>query len=196
MPAQIKKLLEQADGPKADARPEKVQAPLKDDDVLAPERRSLPIPSYILSVDPVSRSLEIDQRLKQAARILGDIRDLIADKSFQFSHVIRAAPRKGVKTRARSFITKLNQRIAYQCRIYSRCRLALVKLEAGEVVLTKYQILKIEDVSSSSALIDPNRPGSTKIALSWIWQTGLNSKESSSSALRECAYRLLHEIIR
>ena len=64
--------------------------------VVQPERRPLPIPSNYLSAGNIYRTVELDLRIQQAARSLHILRDLIADKSFQFSHVIRVAPRKGV----------------------------------------------------------------------------------------------------
>ena len=153
---------------------------------LPPERRRLKIPSNCPSTVNINRDIEINQRVAQASRTLGILRDLIAEKSFQFSHVIRVASRKMVRTRARAYITKLNLRISYQCRVYTRCRSALVALNVGKDILEKYQILKVKDLASSTALVNPNMPGSTRLQLSWIWQTELNNGEISSAALREC----------
>lgn len=196
VPAEIKSLLamesignnEEADINSGDANAVGEGISQFDNVVVVPERRVLSIPSNWISADDTIRDIELAQRVQQAARALGELRDLIADKSFQFSHVIRVAPGKGVKTRARSYIAKLNLRISYHCRVYSRCRAALQSLGADVEILNKYQTLKIEDLRSSTALINPNQPGSTKVQLSWIWQTGLNGGETTSGALRECEF--------
>ena len=64
--------------------------------VIQPEWRPLPIPSNYSSAGNIYRTVELDLCIQQAARSLHILRDLIADKSFQLSHVIRVAPRKGV----------------------------------------------------------------------------------------------------
>ena len=50
------------------------------------------------NVGLVHAQLEIQHRISHAEHHLGRIRGLIAEKSFQFSHVIRVAPHKSVNT--------------------------------------------------------------------------------------------------
>ena len=74
-----------------------------------PERRPLHLPSSHSS--PANHPLcqtELTLRLKQVTRYLADLRDAIAQKSFQYSHVMRSAPSKGVQTRSRTTIKKLS----------------------------------------------------------------------------------------
>jgi hypothetical protein len=117
------------------------------------------------------RNLEIAHRISMAEEQLNHIRNLIAEKSFQFSHVIRVSPRKGVTTRARAAVRKLNNIIAEHCRFYSRCRAALLVLEADPLILSRYMVLNPDDIVGSTVILNPNQPGSTSIKLSWIWQT-------------------------
>jgi hypothetical protein len=117
------------------------------------------------------RNLEISHRMSMAEEQLNHIRYLIAEKSFQFSHVIRVSPRKGVTTRARAAVRKLNNIIAEHCRFYSRCRAALLILLADAPILSRYRVLNPEDIVGSTVVLNPNQPGSTSIKLSWIWQT-------------------------
>lgn len=161
-----------------------------DDNVfdINPELKVLPLPSnYPGSIEDY-RMTEIDLRIKQASRALQVLRDLIAEKSFQYSHVIRVASRKDVGTRARASIKKLNHRIAYQCRVYGHCRQALIRLSASVPVLKKFRIIEKEDIRCSNAILNPNEPGSSRIRLSWIWQTSLSGLEgqSNTEAQREC----------
>ena len=155
-------------------------------DVLPPESRRLSIPSRWQSTDNIYRAVELKLRILQADKTLQALRDTIADKSFQYSHVIRVAPRKAVRTRARAAITKLNFLIAYYSRVYGQCQAAMARLGADDPTLEKYQILLKDDVKSSTALLNPNEPGSTRVQLSWIWQTVTENHESRPDLLREC----------
>jgi hypothetical protein len=62
----------------------------------------------------------------------------------------------------------------------------MVQLHAEAQVLSRFKILSKKDVKSSSALVDPNMPGSSTMKLSWIWQTVLSTEEKSSETLLEC----------
>jgi hypothetical protein len=150
------------------------------------ENQHLSIPSNWVSSDNPHRAVELSLRIIQADRTIQALRDGIADKSFQYSHVIRVAPRKSVRTRARATIAKLNNGIAYQSRVYGRCRAAMVRLGADSLTLEKYQILLKEHVKSSSALLNPNQPGSSRLQISWIWQSNVPGGESSPDRMREC----------
>jgi hypothetical protein len=115
--------------------------------------------------------LEISHRISRAEDHLDRIRDLIAEKSFQYSHVIRVSPRKGVNTQSRAAVKKLNLLISVQCRLYTQCRSRLVTLGADPIILNRLRPLSPEDIKASTAIVNPNEPGSTRLKLSWIWQT-------------------------
>lgn len=119
----------------------------------------------------IYRDLELTKRISMADNELNQIRTLIAEKSFQFSHVIRASPRKGVTTRSRAAVKKLNNEIAEHCRMYARCRSCLQILQADNHILSRLKLLNPEDVGASTAMLNPNAPGSTRINLSWIWRS-------------------------
>jgi hypothetical protein len=157
------------------------------------ENRPLPLPSYQHFQDQ-NAAVEVHLRQKQAECILQQIRTTIADKSFQYSHVIHVAPRKSVTTRARGTITKLNTKITTYCRAYTRCHSALVRLNAGAGVLGRFRPLTRLDVKASSALINPNVPGASSLQLSWIWQTNSATPSALSRMLRECMSKLRHSM--
>ena len=151
-----------------------------------PEERLIVLPSNSEQCDAIHTQMELKLRIEQADKCLQALRDAIADKSFQYSHVIRAAPRKSVNTRARATIAKVDHQITYYARVYARCRQAMERLDADDVTLRKYQILSKEHVRSSTALLDPNKPGSTRVQLSWIWKTAQGDPHQTPDALREC----------
>jgi hypothetical protein len=134
------------------------------------ERKIIVLPSNGNVKTEVSH-LEIKFRIRQANTELIQLRDLIADISFQFSHVIRGQIRKNVRTRSQKRIKSIHNQVTLHARIYARCRNHLVALNCGESILRQYRILTKEDLKSSTAILDPNKPGSTSLKLSWIWHS-------------------------
>jgi hypothetical protein len=133
------------------------------------ENQIMPLPSNG-NVGPELAQLEISHRFEHANHHLNRIRDLIAEKSFQFSHVIRVAPRKAVNTRSRAEVKKINLQISIHCRLYTQSRARLIQLGADPAAMNRLQILTVEDIKASTAIVNPNEPGSTQLRLSWIWQ--------------------------
>ena len=117
------------------------------------------------------QDLELTHQILNANNHLNRLQDLIAEKSFQYSHVICVAPRKVVTTRSRAMIKKLNHLIAQHYRMYSRCWSCLVSLGAEHSILSQLKVLNPKDVKASTVILNPNKPGSTRIKLPWIWQT-------------------------
>lgn len=172
------------------------------------DKRLRPIEHQIIAlpsngnVDYTHCSLELRHRITRADHHLNRIRELIAEKSFQYSHVIRSSPRKSVTTRSRAAIKKLNLEMAVQCRLYSRCRARMVGLGADPVTQTRLRALSPDDVKASTAIINPNEPGSTGLRLSWIWQTasghrfgladgaGAGTGADHSANTRECKFQI------
>ncbi|KAF8965105.1 hypothetical protein BDZ97DRAFT_1659385, partial [Flammula alnicola] len=146
------------------------------DDDIPVERQTLCLPSNG-NVGPMYDEIELALRKTQAKAHLNQLRELIAEKSFQYSDVIRAAPRKGVRTRGRAAVKDLNMRISFHCQVYSRCRARLVLLHADEATLQKFRLLKKEDIKASTAVLRPNTPGSTTLQLSWIWHSRMPTRQ-------------------
>ena len=73
------------------------------------------------NVTPGYGNIELSLRKDQARNHLHQLRELIAEKSFHYSHIIRVAPTKGVKTRARGTVKGMNMKIAFHCKVYSHC---------------------------------------------------------------------------
>ena len=113
--------------------------------------------------------VEINLRKNQASRLLHQLRELIAHKSFQYSHIIRAAPRKGVRTKSRAVVKELVNKITLHARMYNHCRSRLVALGCDAVTSSVFQRLTKGDLNASTAVLQPNEPGSTTLRLSWLW---------------------------
>jgi hypothetical protein len=136
------------------------------------EREIVALPSNS-TLQPVLGQLELHLRQEQANTHLNRLRDLIADKSFQYSHIIRSAPRKSIRNHARTTIKNLNHEIAFHARVYAYCRAQMISLGASEETMHIYRVLTRDDIKASTAVLNPNIPGSTQLKLSWIWHSTL-----------------------
>jgi hypothetical protein len=152
-----------------------------------PESTQLPLPSALLDTSSPLRAIELTLRQQQADLILEEIRQSIAQKSFLYSHVMRVAPRKEVRTRSHAAVRKISGTITAASAAYCKCRVALERLEAPLAVLQKYKILNRKDTVASTAIQNPNIPGSSELRLSWIWQTG-NLGTTPASTMLECMF--------
>lgn len=152
------------------AIPAQAGIPLRSTSPLQIEDEFIPLPSNG-NVSQEYVKLELQYRLSYADYHLNRIRDLIAEKSFQYSHVIRNSPRKAVNTQSRAAVKRLNLDITVQCRLYSQCRSRLASLGADPATINAFRKLTAEDIKASTAIVNPNEPGSTQLKLSWIWQT-------------------------
>ena len=158
-----------------------------------PVKMKLPLPSNI-SVPGTHCGLELLFRKRKAKALLNQIRELIAEKSFKYTDEICKAPRKGVRTRGQTAVIELNRRLSLLCQIYGWNRARMVDLQADEDTLAAYQVLQKDDIKCSTAVLQPNKAGSTKLKLSWIWHSvdrrvmaGLATPETSDPAtLAEC----------
>lgn len=147
------------------------------------------------NVGPEYTELELSHRISHAEHHLNRIRDLIAEKSFQYSHVIRVAPRKAVNTRSRAEVKKINLEISVQCRLYSHCRSRLMKLGASPETVDRFKVLTIEDIKASTAIVNPNEPGSTQLKLSWIWQYAGGHRWGLADANAGAGGNAVHNVI-
>ena len=150
------------------AHPAPALATSDDPSLSTVEYQTLYLPSNS-NVTPSPADVELVLRRYQAQTHIGQLRDLIADKSFQYSHVIRVTPRKSIKTKGRATVKGLNAQIAFHCQVYSHCRARMVRLNADSATLKQFPALKKEDLRASTAILAPNMPGSTTLQLSWIW---------------------------
>ena len=129
------------------------------------EDQLVPLPSNNNVAQGYSQ-LELSHHISHADHHLNQIQDLIAEKSFQYSHVIRVSPHKGVNTNSRGTVKMLNLEISIYCRMYTHCQSCLQALGAEPAILRRFQKLTTEDVKASTAIVNLNVPGSTQIKLS------------------------------
>src|SRR5688572_13924579 len=74
---------------------------------------TIPMPSTLTSPDPAHCAAEFAFRKKQASQLFHLLQEVITEKSFHYSHIMRNAHNKSICTRARSSIMKLNSQITF-----------------------------------------------------------------------------------
>lgn len=153
---------------------------------MLPEDVLIPLPSTVTVCSPELKSHELALRQRQAESLLKALREVIAEKSMQYSHTMRGAGRQIIKTRSRDRIAVLNTKRNDLTYAYGRCREAMILLGADEPVLSKFKVLAREDITSNTTVVNPNVPGSTTLHLSWIWHVGRDD-QSAAAALHESA---------
>ncbi|PPR01280.1 hypothetical protein CVT24_005956 [Panaeolus cyanescens] len=137
-----------------------------------PEKKILCLPSNNNIVQDY-KAEELDVRIVQATSQLNRIRELIVEKSIQYSHIIRVAKTKAITTRSRQKVNDISDKLDIHCTIYNACHQKLGMLGAGAQTLQQFQTLARSDLNASTALLLPNSEHSTQISLSlsWIWRS-------------------------
>ena len=139
------------------------------------ENMPISLPSTVATCSVELKLHELALRQTQADSLLKALREVIAEKSMQYSHTMRGAGRQIIKTRSRDRIATLNTTRNDLTYTYGRCREAMISLGAT---------LSREDITSNTNVVNPNVPGSTTLHLSWIWHVGRDD-ESAPAALHE-----------
>ena len=164
-------------------------------DVARPECSAIALPSALPNNSihrvPLARlmHLEFELRKGHANDALASIRKSIGLEAFQYRKILRPAPDKVHRTRARSSIQTVNRAKVLQARIYSRTRKAITSLGMEPTLVSStYLGLTRKDMEVSSAIGNPNTAGSTRTQLSWIWTThqGIGEIGPTDNHLTEC----------
>lgn len=135
---------------------------------------------------------EIVVRKTQANRQLDRLRELIAEKSFQYSDIMRNAPRKAARTRSRAAVKHITDQITFHAFVYRNCRSRMISMGADIATLQQFCELTRDNLKASTAVLKPNIPGASTLRLSWIWHS-VNKRlihtataDADSATLMEC----------
>ena len=157
-----------------------------------PETFSIALPSALpkessnrlLLIQLMKKELEL--RKGHANDCLATMRSIIGQEAFQYKKILRPAHDKVHRTRARSSIQTVHRTLILQSRLYKRTRNAMLSLNMDLAILdSHYKELTKKDIQVSSAVADPNIPGSSQTKLSWIWTTH-QGVQANDNHLTEC----------
>lgn len=172
-----------------------IDQPEQTRDETQPERFVIALPSTLPIGSahrvPLARLLrqEFELRKGHANDSLASIRRIIGQEAFQYKKILRPAPDKVQRTRARTSIQAVHRGLVLQSRIYMRTRKAIINLGLDPIMVSSlYRMLIKKDIGVTSAIADPNVVGSTRLQLSWIWTThqGIGEIGPTDNHLTEC----------
>lgn len=146
------------------------------------ERQPITLPSNNAAAHQ-HRELEVTARIQHADEQLQRLRDLIADISFQYSHIIRAATHKPMRLRGHAKVRTLTHQLVHYARTYSRCRQCLLALDCSADIMCCYPALSKHDLRASTAILNPNIPGASNVQLSWLWYSGEHRSMAAAAGL-------------
>jgi hypothetical protein len=138
-----------------------------------------------LAMESVTEA-EIQLRIGQANDALQGIRMEIGRKSFLFLNTLRVAKSKTRKTRAWDSIHKVNDSIYYHRKVYNVARKALQALDADPDILSKFKVLKPEDLEASTVISEPNARGQRNKSLAWFWSMDVQADTQDNQLMTEC----------
>lgn len=128
---------------------------------------------------------EISLRQGQANDALHHVRIGLAEKSFTFRTQIRKARSQQKKKIAWGGFHSLEANLRHQVRVYTKARHALVQLGASAEILSKYQVLKPEDLKVSTAVVDPRLPSRKEANLAWFWKVDVQGDTTTDGWMAE-----------
>ena len=92
------------------------------------------------------------------------------------------------KTRAWDNVHSIEDAVKLHAAIYRKCRSAMISLGAGPDLVKTYKELKLEDLTSQTALIDPSLPGQRNKTLPWFWTIDVPEDAKANDWMSECKF--------
>jgi hypothetical protein len=128
---------------------------------------------------------ELELRIGQANDSLEKLRLALGHKAVVYKIGIRSSKSQDTKTRARSDLDQVNKTIDKHSRSYRLAYQAMLKLDASDNVLEKFQPLTSEDLKVSTDLVEENRMGQRSDVLAWIWKQGVGKSDLRDKWMEE-----------
>lgn len=165
-----------------------------------PEQVSLPLPSNLgiqrckgLGAEPLV-ALELSLRVGQANDALHEIRLALADKAVLFRTEVRHSKSQARSTRAWGKVHAADAIVTRHCKMYRTCRTAMVALGADEELLSRYELLRDEDLKVSTAVVMPNSRDHRNASLAWFWTMDIPRDTEMNDWMSECKSRSVRRI--
>jgi hypothetical protein len=127
-------------------------------------------------------------RVGQANDALQGLRLALSRKAVIFREGVRTAKSKTRKLRSWDQILMVDVNVRHHARIYIRARSAMIRLGAALEDLERYQPLKKEHLSVTTARIDPSLRGQRNTSLAWFWTMDIQGDTDSTQGMAECEY--------
>lgn len=162
------------------------------EDLDLPERQPLLLPSN-LGLDVCQEQgymafveQEKTLRVGQANDALQGLRLGLSKKAVIFRKGVRLAKTKTRKLRSWDQISMVDVNVRHHARVYAGARAAMIRLGACEEDLERYQTLRKEHLSVTTAQIDPSLRGQRDTSLAWFWTVDVKRDMDERNGMEEC----------
>ena len=129
---------------------------------------------------------EKELRVAQADECLENLRLALGHKSLLLRTSVWGAKGQKGKTRAWNEVERISETIKKEVALYHRAREALVRLEAEENILQKFQRIASDDLKMSGDVVEENRVGQRNDTLAWFWRLDGAGQISDDNWMQEC----------
>jgi hypothetical protein len=115
---------------------------------------------------------ELELRIAQASNALEKLRLALGHKAVVYKLGVRKSKSQATKTRSRSDLNQADATVQKHSKIYQLAYQAILKLNAPDHVLEKFQPLERKDLQVSTDVTEENRLGQRSDVLAWFWRKG------------------------
>jgi hypothetical protein len=156
------------------------------------EHISLHLPSHLgrnwCSKNGAEDLAKVELRLRegQLNDTLHQIRICLGHKSYLFRNNVRPARTQRLKTRAWSEVHAVETTVQHHARVYMRARQAIQDLGADTFLLGRYKVLRRQDLSIKTTVIDPHVRGQRNESLPWFWAMDIRRDADVGEWVADC----------
>jgi hypothetical protein len=156
-----------------------------------PESILLPLPSHLGIKDHQDQSVaalseeELMIRTSQASDCLQHLRLSLGMKCAVFRRMVSNAKSQKKKTRAWQAVGLATAAVQRHARSYCLAQHALVKLNAHQLILSKFPPLQKQDLTVSRDVVEENRLGQKSDHLSWVWRFNIGKEQDDNTWMDE-----------
>jgi hypothetical protein len=125
-------------------------------------------------------------RIGQANDALQGLRLGLSKKAVIFREGLRMATTKKKKLRSWDQIHMVDVNVRHHAKVYTRARVAMLRLGASDLDLQHYQALQKEHLRVMTARIDPSLRGQRDTSLAWFWTMYVKKDTEQEDSMVEC----------
>jgi len=129
---------------------------------------------------------ELRLREGQLNDSLHHIHIALGHKSYLFRNEVRPARTQKPKTRAWAEVHNVECEVQHHARVYMRARQAIENLGADNFLLDRYKVLRRQDLSVKTSVIDPHVRGQRNKSLPWFWIMDVRRDADVGEWMKDC----------
>lgn len=128
---------------------------------------------------------ELELRIAQANNALEKLRLALGHKAAVYKLGVRKSKSQATKTRSRSDLDQADKTVQKHSKLYQLAYQAILKLNAPDDILEKFQPLERKDLQVSTDVTEENRLGQRSDVLAWFWRKGGETFHNKNNWMEE-----------